>query len=70
MTMIIEYRHLFSEPRPNPQQLIIGIPSRFVIGIMAIINDALLFEVPDKEIQMYLFETLLFNTPLRSKTSC
>jgi hypothetical protein len=63
LSTVIEYHHLFDEPRPNPIDLLKNIPSRFVIGMMALINDILSFEKDPLATQAYLLNNLTINFP-------
>ncbi len=58
------YRHLFDENRPQrPQELVSAIPSKFVIGMMAIFNETLTREGANVNTQLSLLNNVSVNFP-------
>ena len=61
MVLTFEYRHLFDEERPDVETLLKDIPSKFVIGILAIINDTLATKGTHAGTQLTLLKQLSVN---------
>ena len=63
MVLTFEYRHLFDEERPDIETLLKNIPSKFVIVILAIINDTLATKGTHAATQLMLLKRLIVNFP-------
>ncbi|OJW79604.1 MAG: hypothetical protein BGO69_12810 [Bacteroidetes bacterium 46-16] len=66
---VIEYRHVFDEPCPEVGSLVANLPSKFVIGLLAIINDTLTIRGESTDTQEFLLYCMTVNiTPaIRAK---
>jgi len=58
-----EYHHIFDEPRPSTESLLRGIPSKFAIGLLTIINDTLTIKGQNPDTQEFLLNNLSQNFP-------
>jgi len=67
---VVEYKHIFDGPRPNAKDLLKDISSRYIIAVMAMINDVLSIRGNTMETQAFLMYNLAGDFPedIRNQT--
>jgi hypothetical protein len=63
IALTFEYRYLFNAPRPDPQELLKDIPSKFVIAILSTVNDTLTLRGYKPGTQKFLLINWTINFP-------
>lgn len=63
MITAFAYHHLFDGVRPNAEELLKNIPSKFVIGMLSIITDTITIRKNSRDTQIFLLRNFTVNVP-------
>lgn len=64
MVTVPHYRDLFEEPIPNLDELLDGIPSKVIIGLLAMIHSEFHLQLGDGETQNNILRLFLQRQPI------